>query len=636
ASLIIDDDGIIQDDIDIYQPVVQGRWTDSGIGGGDHQSGTSTLHLWKNSLGEDPLLGHDESINISELEVGCAFFKPTFCHLCLYETTGHYMEDLSRSQLFSDDYYKQLHDLGVLIDGVDLSRDSINESDETELHLASHIEGDGNIRDRKDLIGEYLEYELRKEEEENEERRKVSGRGSQFKQSSFPYSQPSSQDISSFFDEADNNDDNIYEDVEGNGKTTPQNLVRENEDVFDYVSGHIFPVQSKENARGEKLLHSEESSTESRVNMSFGQTTEQKNTTAENQSGTSSTGPAGHGEMLNDARYFYSEAFPSGSRPSSRTSHVSVASEASSARQRSSQKAVPVQLASINSQANFSDEKQRAQKNLEKPHQRRLLPQPSSSEPSQSFRAKNIQPNKIATKQEPVKPNHESDSKSVRGVSYEKEVVEEEKTDKPENIHESTKLLHDRLTQEALKRKQATELFQHLQKDYSNLLTKYAQAELTIDQMRFVRMITLNGDSPTPSQAQSGVMSPALSQQAVVNSLQKSPSRGLESFFTLLDGGHLSLENQELMFEHIKSDHDTLRRAYLQVKDEYNVLRRSGALVSELQSFDQNKELEGYLFRLGMRFDEINDTVENNLKERSKQRRPFQDSQSRRRDDSRE
>lgn len=71
----------------------------------------------------------------------------------------------------------------------------------------------------------------------------------------------------------------------------------------------------------------------------------------------------------------------------------------------------------------------------------------------------------------------------------------------------------------------------------------------------------------------------------------------LESFCTLLDGGQLTLENQELMFEQIKSDHDILRRAYLQVKEEYNVLRRSGALASELQNFDQNKELEGYLFR---------------------------------------
>lgn len=51
------------------------------------------------------------------------------------------------------------------------------------------------------------------------------------------------------------------------------------------------------------------------------------------------------------------------------------------------------------------------------------------------------------------------------------------------------------------------------------------------------------------------------------------------------------------MFEKIKADHDTLRRSYLQAKDDYNVLRRSGAIASESQNFDQNKELEGHLFR---------------------------------------
>lgn len=427
--------------------------------------------------------------------------------------------------MFPDDYYKQLHDLGVLIDGVDLSRDSINEFDETESHVAAHNDGDGdgNIRGSQDLIGEYLEHELRKEEEEKSEGRKVGGRGSDFRQSSLTYSQASSQDISSFFDEGDNIDNHISQNVEGIGNPEPQKLVGDNDDTFFYVSGQDFPSQSKEIAKGDNLLQPQGSRNENRVNFPV---TETKSIISESQAGIPNTGSVHHGDVSNDARYFYSEVFPPGSRPSSRTSHVSVTSEVSSARQNNSQKSAPAELARVNSQESFYEENQRAQ-NKEKPHQRRLLPQPSSSEPSQSFRVKNLHLNKTENKQEPVKPGYESGLKTVAvsRVNNEEEVGREDA--KPETIDESTKQLLDRLTQEATKRKQATELFQHLQKDYSNLLTKYAHAELTIDQMRFMRMVTLNADSPTPSQAQSGKMSPAFSQQATVTSLQKSPSRAV-------------------------------------------------------------------------------------------------------------
>ncbi|ESP01702.1 hypothetical protein LOTGIDRAFT_70232, partial [Lottia gigantea] len=54
--------------------------------------------------------------------------------------------------------------------------------------------------------------------------------------------------------------------------------------------------------------------------------------------------------------------------------------------------------------------------------------------------------------------------------------------------------------QEFNKRKQATELVQQLQKDYDSLLSKYALAELTIDQMRLGAKINVYADSPTPNQ----------------------------------------------------------------------------------------------------------------------------------------
>ncbi|KAJ8321281.1 hypothetical protein KUTeg_001139 [Tegillarca granosa] len=45
-------------------------------------------------------------------------------------------------------------------------------------------------------------------------------------------------------------------------------------------------------------------------------------------------------------------------------------------------------------------------------------------------------------------------------------------------------------------------------------------------------------------------------------------------------------------------------------------------------NFDQEKELEGELFRLGMKFDEIHEKVDENMKEKSSQRQPFQANQA--------
>ena len=42
--------------------------------------------------------------------------------------------------------------------------------------------------------------------------------------------------------------------------------------------------------------------------------------------------------------------------------------------------------------------------------------------------------------------------------------------------------------------------------------------------------------------------------------------------------------------------------------------------------FDSNKELEGQLFRLGMKFDEVHEHVDSNLKQQTTRRQPFQTS----------
>ena len=99
----------------------------------------------------------------------------------------------------------------------------------------------------------------------------------------------------------------------------------------------------------------------------------------------------------------------------------------------------------------------------------------------------------------------------------------------------------------------------------------------------------------------------------------------MQSFQTLLGEEQLTVQEQENVFEKIRTDHEKLRRDYLQSKEDYNVLKRSSAAIGSEVNFDQEKELEGELFKLGMKFDEIHEKVEENMKEKSSKRQPFQD-----------
>ena len=55
------------------------------------------------------------------------------------------------------------------------------------------------------------------------------------------------------------------------------------------------------------------------------------------------------------------------------------------------------------------------------------------------------------------------------------------------------------------------------------------------------------------------------------------------------------------------------------------MLRRQGKLDPEAeQFFDDNKAVEGDLYKLGMKLDEIEHTVQNNVKVKSQPRKPFQ------------
>ncbi|XP_058842677.1 microtubule organization protein AKNA-like [Acipenser ruthenus] len=212
---------------------------------------------------------------------------------------------------------------------------------------------------------------------------------------------------------------------------------------------------------------------------------------------------------------------------------------------------------------------------------------------------------------------------------------------------------------------QATELVHQLQEDYNKLLTKYAEAENTIDRMRLGAKVSLYSDPPKPShsvhmgalhqgskvltltipQLQKAQLSqspdPAL--QVLLNSASSvqsgcvpeacTPTRSLEpgvgqrltealakqagkfglqvdSFEDLIQAGNLNPYEQLKGFGSLRQAQEALERGYLQAREEHRRLQQQGA---EPGDFDPNREVEGEIFRLGMRLEDLKDRIDQTM-----------------------
>lgn len=185
-------------------------------------------------------------------------------------------------------------------------------------------------------------------------------------------------------------------------------------------------------------------------------------------------------------------------RNDSETSHKSSTSESPMTKQVQSNEEQANKMSKAHSQESFF-QANKPVKN-EKGH-KRLLPKPTVSDSTQSFRVKSKSTTNIS-RSGPLKPTHMSLTE-ISGLHMEE--MDNDQTEPLSTASDKSKgELTSKLKQEFHKRKQATELVQQLQVDYDKLLSKYALAELTIDQLRLGAKITLHSESPTPSQATSG------------------------------------------------------------------------------------------------------------------------------------
>ncbi|XP_051533350.1 microtubule organization protein AKNA-like isoform X2 [Myxocyprinus asiaticus] len=208
---------------------------------------------------------------------------------------------------------------------------------------------------------------------------------------------------------------------------------------------------------------------------------------------------------------------------------------------------------------------------------------------------------------------------------------------------------------------QASTLVQQLQEDYNRLLTKYAEAENTIDRLRLEAKVGLFSDPPKPSTAiLSGVIQEGLkvmtlsfpqaqraefgagSAQLTQNnseisrkpssrpsSVDSGSSRRLGSmtsdhlietltkqthrfqlqvnaFEKLLKNGKLKPCEQIKGVSMLAEGQESLERAYLDARSQYQILQqRQGGPVH----FDPDRELEDQIFRSGMHLEELREWV---------------------------
>ncbi|KAL8602062.1 hypothetical protein ACOMHN_007332 [Nucella lapillus] len=690
----VDEDGILHDDLDLLKHAITtttttttSHGTDSGINGDKPPSSspTSTLqHLHTASFDEDLAPVGDESVNISDFEAS----RDDDLDSTEGDLDGDKRSMFDRGQggmaetrvppgggggegkgqdLFSEEYYQQLRELGVLVDGADFSS-----RDEWQNDLDSLLQAQDGGDYTEDLIGEYLE--------EGDY-----GKGAEEGKSANSQA-TSAASVSAFSDDMDVV---MYNEV--------QNADNDDNEIF-LINRHLLPGSSNIQAEKLRLTPSDHGS---RPNSTAGRTQSPRSGLKRNSyRSKQSPSPSESGQEMYSSR----SNTPLKTRPDSAVSFTSAASESVCPQSGASTPAKSSMSKARSQESFFGPGKQLSLRRSGERGPKRLLPQPSSSDPRNGARGKSKSVSNIANRSAPLKPTHMSISEITR-------LTLDDAGDAPpageRTVDRSEGELSTQLKQESSKRKQATELVQQLQKEYDSLLSKYALAELTIDHMRLGARISLNTDSPTPSSGvPSGGMSPSMgghkaqmfqvlapsAQRAVAGSFSaasgdhqthastqsqtadarartasaptsaektliavqnnlevggqgsggESESRTsvttagsaetvkvtvhtetaslddrLNKFQTLVDNRQLTIEEQEKALENIRTDHEKLRRVYLQAKEDYNVLRRSDA------DFDQDKELEGVLFRFGMKFDEIYAKVDSNLKQQGARRQPF-------------
>ena len=633
GGILIDDDGIVRDDFDLLSKHGSStHWTDSGLGGDKQSSTPSTLRqldLQSYPSFEDVSHRLDEShVNISDLEASKddlsfdvdendrEFYgddntltkgnnRSGVSSRSSFNTSLNYEDPFATDKknneenqdLFGDEYYRQLQELGVLVDENDFvnPKDSLQEFETFEeqysrdfdeersrglggdffreggqtptrdsVDTGLHDHGAGNKRnyygETKEFdVSDNLDHSDRFDHSDGEYKRNRPNTASSTRtisSRSFPEISPEealelytervqlidNTDASSIdFEQSqktvgDDDDDEIYfipsQQSEGDSPKPAKIPAYDNENVPSMTP------KSKDIKTRVPTPHSKDDS----LDRSGSLTPRADTSYHGNQAGYHS--PEDKFDSLTQVTRLESAQRKSEGdifRPSSALSDRSAASESETARAANTQSPARTNLQKLShakSQESFFNmvEEEGGSKRAEK-GPKRLLPKPGSGEVpvNQSFKVKSKSTTNIAA-MGPVKPTHMSLTEIQHMMDNPEFDIQDHSEPKSTGSDIPKGELTKKLKQESTKRQQATQLVQQLQQDYDKLLSKYALAELTIDQLRLGAKITLHTNSPTPSQATSGSITSAQQLQLLQltgaqKAMSASPMQAQNMFF---------------------------------------------------------------------------------------------------------
>ncbi|XP_066548803.1 uro-adherence factor A [Amia ocellicauda] len=216
--------------------------------------------------------------------------------------------------------------------------------------------------------------------------------------------------------------------------------------------------------------------------------------------------------------------------------------------------------------------------------------------------------------------------------------------------------------------RQSPELVQHLQDEYDKLLTKYAEAENLIDQMRlgattstdsskpndFLELVTPDpGDftayTAGPPSVAHLTSTPRLSRPTLTGNGKvgkgaelldsnteetglQGPSEGdkltaelkemiiqftrkVEEFRNCLNSMSLGIKEQQEIFKSLVDAQDKLERSYMAKKEEHRALelRKYMGMSKNIGEFDPERQVEGEIFRIGMGLEDIKEQIDENV-----------------------
>ena len=594
---MIDDDGIVRDDFDLLSKHGSStHWTDSGLGGDKQSSTPSTLRqldLQSYPSFEDVSHRLDESnVNISDLEASKddlsfdgdydndrEFYgdrdtphkgnnrsglssRSSFNNSLNYEEpfSTERKDNEDNQDLFGDEYYRQLQELGVLVDENDFinPKDSLQEFETFEEHYSRDFDeeqdkgfedflregGQTPTRDSLDVglveagskrtYGETREFEIadhldhsdrfdQSDNEFNKSRTRPNTASSTRTISSRSFPEISPEEALELYTERIQHIDNDASSIEFDHS---QKTVGDDDEIY-FVASQMsdgdspkpakIPAYDNENVPSMTLKYREgktgraptpHNRDDSLLERS-GSLTPQADTNYHVNQGPGYQSPEDRIDSLTQVTRLESRGQRKSEgdiyRPDSSLSDRSAASESRSAHHQNKQTSLIAnkqKLPHAKSQESFFDMVEEESPKRSEKGPKRLLPKPGS-EVNQSFKVKSKSTTNIAA-MGPVKPTHMSLVEIQHIVDNPDFELQEHSEPKSSGSDVPKGELTKKLKQESSKRQQATQLVQQLQLDYDKLLSKYALAELTIDQLRLGAKITLHANSPTPSQATSG------------------------------------------------------------------------------------------------------------------------------------